>query len=159
MIPAESRWITRSEEQTRDLGRRIGAALRGGELIALIGHLGAGKTQLVKGIAAGNQPEGHTEVTSPTFTLVQEYTGRLELYHLDCYRLRGCVEFEGLGTDEMLTERSAVIVEWADKVEQALPADRMTITISSLGDRDREFQAVALGPRSAACLQRVLSTG
>ena len=155
MTASQAEWVTASQEQTRQLGDRIGRALHGGELIGLIGHLGAGKTQLVKGIAAGNQPAGSVEVTSPTFTLVQEYSGRLKLYHLDCYRLGSSAEFEGLGTDEMLTPQSAVIVEWADKVAHALPPDRLSITITSTGENERKFAASAGGPTSAALLQRI----
>ncbi len=112
--------ITRSPQQTIALGRRIGEALEGGEVFAITGNLGAGKTHLIKGIATGAGAEDLTQVTSPTFVLVNEYSGRLEVYHIDAYRLDSIAEFEMLGFDDYCREDSVVLIEWADKVEAAL---------------------------------------
>lgn len=110
---------TNSVEQTVKTGERIGASLNGGEIIGIYGQLGAGKTHLIKGIAAGcgADTEG---VTSPTFVLVNEYYGRLDVYHIDAYRLESVKEFEQLGFDELCYRRSVVLIEWADRVEEAL---------------------------------------
>ncbi|MCH7813365.1 MAG: tRNA (adenosine(37)-N6)-threonylcarbamoyltransferase complex ATPase subunit type 1 TsaE [Planctomycetes bacterium] len=130
---------TDSPEATRALGRRLGEALRGGEVIALIGALGAGKTQLVKGIAAGNGGTDPSLVTSPTFTLVNEYTGRVYLYHLDAYRLSSGAELAALGLDEMMRDDAAVVIEWADRALGALPRDRLTIRLEATGAESRRL--------------------
>ena len=98
-----------------DLGAAIGRQLRGGEVIALVGPLGSGKTHLIKGIAAGAQDR--KEVNSPTFVIINEYEGRLRVYHIDAYRINSLAEFEMLGFDDLLSAESVVMIEWADKVE------------------------------------------
>lgn len=118
--------LSTSVEQTISLGERIAACLTGGEVIGLIGELGTGKTHLIKGIAGGiavksiDSPSGdhHTEemVTSPTFTLIQEYPGRLTLYHIDAYRLENARQLEALGFDELCESGGVIVVEWADRV-------------------------------------------
>jgi len=114
---------TNSTEETIDLGRRIGEQLRGGEVIGLAGQLGSGKTQMVKGIAAGVGAAGGGEgVNSPTFVIVNEYSGRLEVYHIDAYRLDSAEQFEQIGFDDYCHPGSVVVIEWADKVAPALDA-------------------------------------
>jgi len=107
---SESAW------ETMDFGRRIGERLRGGEVFAIEGPLGSGKTHLIKGVAAGAGAEDRLHVNSPTFVLVNEYEGRLHLYHIDAYRLESVREFEDLGFDDFCDPGSVVMVEWADKV-------------------------------------------
>ena len=96
--------------------------LRGGEVFALCGPLGSGKTHLIKGIAAGVGADDDKNVNSPTFVLVNEYQGRLDIYHIDAYRLNSISEFEMLGFDDFCYPGSVVLIEWADKVEFALQA-------------------------------------
>ncbi len=103
-----------------ELGRQIGRRLQGGEIFAICGPLGSGKTHLIKGIAAGAGAEDLTSVTSPTFVIVNQYPGRLDIYHIDAYRLNSLAEFEALGFDDLCYPRSVVLVEWADKIESAL---------------------------------------
>ena len=141
-------------EQTRQFGQRVGGSLAGGELIALVGLLGAGKTQFVKGVAAGNGRTDPSQVTSPTFVLINEYRGRLHLYHVDAYRLSGGSELAGLGFDEMVTPASCVVIEWADRVEDVLPEDRLTIRFEVTGETSRRLTIEAGGPSS----QRVLDS-
>lgn len=112
--------ISNSPEDTIGLGRKIGAQLKGGEVIALIGPLGSGKTHLIKGIAAGAGAKDSRQVNSPTFVIVNEYAGRLDIYHIDAYRLNSVGEFEMLGFDDFCCRRSVVLIEWADKIESAL---------------------------------------
>lgn len=104
------------------LGRQIAAGLTGGEVLALVGGLGAGKTRFTKGLVAGL---GHpAEVTSPTFALVHEYRGgRLPVFHLDFYRLGSPDELLAIGWDEMLDEGGVVVAEWADRFPGLLPPD------------------------------------
>ncbi len=112
--------VTDSPRETIELGRKIGSMLKGGEIIALTGQLGAGKTHFVKGIAKGAGAEGSGSVNSPTFVIVNEYHGRLDIFHIDAYRLESIEEFEVLGFDDYCYPNSIVVIEWADKIEAAL---------------------------------------
>jgi tRNA threonylcarbamoyladenosine biosynthesis protein TsaE len=110
-----------SSTETIEFGRKFGSQLKGGEVIALVGPLGAGKTHLIKGIVAGlGAEDAANEVTSPTFVLVNEYAGRLDVYHMDAYRLDSINQFEQIGFDDYCHPGSVVLIEWADKVEQVL---------------------------------------
>jgi tRNA threonylcarbamoyladenosine biosynthesis protein TsaE len=117
---ADYTFTSSSPEQTIEIGRRIGERLKGGEVICLIGLLGAGKTHLVKGIAAGVGAEDAQRVNSPTFVIVNEYFGRLEVYHIDAYRIEKPSDFEMLGFDDFLHPGAVVVIEWADKVHEVL---------------------------------------
>ncbi|OHB77982.1 MAG: tRNA (adenosine(37)-N6)-threonylcarbamoyltransferase complex ATPase subunit type 1 TsaE [Planctomycetes bacterium RBG_16_55_9] len=132
--------MSNSPEETIEFGRRLGMQLRGGEVIALCGPLGSGKTHLIKGIAAGAGAEGQKTVSSPTFVLVNEYEGRLQIYHIDAYRLKSVSEFEMLGFDDFCSPQSVVLIEWADKVEAALQAiDYIRIELEHAGDSSRKI--------------------
>ena len=115
-----AKFISDSPEQTIDIGRKIGERLKGGEVICLIGPLGAGKTHLVKGIAAGVGAKDAQRVNSPTFVIVNEYFGRLEIYHIDAYRIEKASDFEMLGFDDFLHPGAVVVIEWANKVHEVL---------------------------------------
>lgn len=119
------------------LGERIGGLCHGGEIIALRGGLAAGKTTLTKGIARGLGIA--EEVTSPTFTLVNDYSGRLPLHHMDAYRLSSAAEFEGLGSDELLSDGSVSVIEWSERVEEALPDGHSILSIEIMGDGSRKL--------------------
>jgi tRNA threonylcarbamoyladenosine biosynthesis protein TsaE len=112
--------ITNSAKETIALGKKLGEQLKGGEVIALRGNLGTGKTHLIKGIAAGAGVEESDIINSPTFVLVNEYQGRFMLFHIDAYRLENEKDFEHLGFDDMTGPGSVVLIEWADKVENVL---------------------------------------
>ena len=109
-----------SPDETIELGRNLGSQLKGGEVVAICGQLGSGKTHLIKGIAAGVGATDHKHVNSPTFVIVNEYVGRLDIYHIDAYRLDSLSEFEMLGFDDFCYPQSVVLIEWADKVESVL---------------------------------------
>jgi tRNA threonylcarbamoyladenosine biosynthesis protein TsaE len=129
---------SKSPQETMELGRRIGARLRGGEVFAICGPLGSGKTHLIKGIAAGAGAEDRESVTSPTFVLVNQYAGRFDLYHIDAYRLDSVADFERLGFDDFCYPESVVLIEWADKVEPALQGiDPIRIDLAHAGVRQR----------------------
>lgn len=123
-------------EDTRGFGEALASVLRKGDVLALHGDLGAGKTTLVQGIARGLGFEGH--VASPTFTLVREYRGRLTVHHVDVYRLRRVQDVVDLGLDEM-TADGVVIVEWGDAVGDLLDPDRLTVGIVAGPDEGRRI--------------------
>lgn len=130
--------------ETMQIGQKIGAALKGGEVIALIGPLGSGKTYLIKGIAAGLGAADSRSVTSPTFVLINEYTGpkmRLDVYHVDAYRLESVAEFEMLGFDDLCRPDSVVLIEWADRVQSALQdVDTMQIELAHIDQNNRRIR-------------------
>ncbi|HUW81323.1 MAG TPA: tRNA (adenosine(37)-N6)-threonylcarbamoyltransferase complex ATPase subunit type 1 TsaE [Phycisphaerae bacterium] len=161
MSPPQQRRITStSVEQTLAIGRGLGAALQNGDVLALIGPLGAGKTQLVKGIAAGLGVIDLRKVNSPTFVLVNEYQGRLHLYHIDVYRLRHGSELQALGFDEMcLASDAAVVIEWADRVEDVLPDNYVGIHLHVAGADRRELVLEANGRGCGHLLASLDSTG
>lgn len=116
----QSNIITHSPEETIELGRNLGSQLKGGEVVAICGPLGSGKTHLIKGIATGIGAKDRKSVNSPTFVIVNQYVGRLDIYHIDAYRLNSIAEFEMLGFDDYCYPQSVVLIEWADKIEAAL---------------------------------------
>ncbi len=137
---------------TDALGRRLGQRLFPGAVVALLGPLGAGKTHLARAIALGlGVPDGRA-VTSPTFVLIQEYDGRLPVYHFDTYRLPGEASFADLGAAEYLEGDGVCLVEWADRVPGALPADHLRIRLEVTGDTSRRAHLEATGPRHLALL-------
>ena len=149
--------VTGSPEETISFGIKIGQNLAGGEVICLIGNLGTGKTHLIKGIAKGLGVEKGGQVNSPTFVLVNEYTGpevRLDVYHIDAYRLESIAEFEMLGFDDICYDRSVVIIEWADKVESALKGiDYITIELSHVSETERKIQIKNSSPTLLSALK------
>jgi tRNA threonylcarbamoyladenosine biosynthesis protein TsaE len=136
--------VTGSAAETIALGRRIGENLVGGEVIGLVGNLGSGKTHLIKGIAEGLGVDAAGAVNSPTFVLVNEYTGpevRLDIYHIDAYRLGSIREFEMLGFDDFCYDRSVVLIEWADKVDAALSGvNPIRIDLTHISETQRKIQ-------------------
>jgi tRNA threonylcarbamoyladenosine biosynthesis protein TsaE len=121
-------------DATLDLGRRIGAQLRGGEFLALCGPLGAGKTHFTKGLALGLGVAAGEPVVSPTFVLVREYQGRVRLLHADAYRLTSADELVALGLDEQLTGGTVIAVEWADRFASAVPEAAIWIELEYADD-------------------------
>ena len=140
-----------TEDDTRRLGEALGAAALPGLVIALVGPLGAGKTRLVRAIADGVGVRDQI-VNSPTFVLVQEYHGRLPIYHFDTYRLRSLDEFIELGAEEYLRSDGVCCIEWADRVADVLPSDVLRVEIAVVGREEREFRITANGPISVGAL-------
>lgn len=139
--------ISNSPEQTFNFGFQIGERLNGGEILLLSGPLGAGKTILVKGISAALGIE-EEEVTSPSFTLVNPYDGRLRLYHIDLYRLdEGVTAAHAVDLDELLSdEKSVIVIEWAERMgNYPLPANTWRITVSGDGDDPRRIKVNLVG--------------
>jgi tRNA threonylcarbamoyladenosine biosynthesis protein TsaE len=149
----ERAFETASAEETRALGERLGKALGPGDVVALVGDLGAGKTVLAQGVVAGLG--GREEATSPSFTLVNVYEGPLPVYHVDFYRLGREEDVESLGFRDLLDGRGVVLVEWADRVPSCLPADRLEVIFRRIDDRRRALRMRALGPSAARVLERL----
>jgi tRNA threonylcarbamoyladenosine biosynthesis protein TsaE len=140
---------------TEALGRRLGALLFPGAVVALVGPLGAGKTHLTRAIAEGAGVENPAAVTSPTFVLIQEYPGPVPVYHFDTYRLPSPREFEDLGVEEYFRGDGISVVEWADRVEAVLPAERLMVTIHVTGPASRRFEIAAMGERYEQVVRRL----
>jgi tRNA threonylcarbamoyladenosine biosynthesis protein TsaE len=130
--------VSRSAQETQALGERLGARLGGGDVVACIGSLGAGKTCFLQGLARGLGVTA--DVTSPTFVLINQYRGRLPVYHVDAYRTGSLAELVDLGLEEMLHGEGVTIVEWADKLLPLLPPRTITVTIAGLGDEPRQIE-------------------
>jgi tRNA threonylcarbamoyladenosine biosynthesis protein TsaE len=137
----ETTLTSQSPQETMELGRRIGSQLKGGEVFAICGPLGSGKTHLIKGIATGAGAEDRENVTSPTFVIVNQYRGRLDIYHLDAYRIESLVEFEMLGFDDFCYPQSVVLIEWADKIEPAIhEIDYVHVQLAHAGEHTRTIR-------------------
>jgi tRNA threonylcarbamoyladenosine biosynthesis protein TsaE len=136
-------------QATQRFGRDLASELFPGSVVALIGQLGAGKTLLVRSIASALGVTNDRLVTSPTFVLVQEYIGRLPVFHFDAYRLRSPSEFFELGIEEYYDAKGVCLIEWADRVETCLPADYLRATLDVLGQSSRRITLEGQGQRYA----------
>ncbi len=137
---------TYSSKETAGLGSILGGLLQAGDVITLNGELGAGKTCFATGVAGGL--DIIEQVTSPTFTLINEYDGRLPLFHLDVYRLFSPEELEDLGFEEYFYGSGVTMIEWAEKVEQYLPAERLDVIIEKQPGDDN-LRMLRIIPRGA----------
>lgn len=131
--------ISNSAEDTQIIGKIIGEYLLGGDVVALIGELGSGKTCITRGIARGVGVPEKYRITSPTFTLINEYPGKKTLYHLDIYRLSGQQDLEDMGYEEYFYSDGITVIEWAEKIEEILPEECFTIRLTYLGENRREI--------------------
>jgi tRNA threonylcarbamoyladenosine biosynthesis protein TsaE len=145
-----------SVNDTLTIGSQLGAAAQPNDVIALTGSLGAGKTHLAKGIAAGLQVNDPRVVNSPTFVLINEYGGRLHMYHVDAYRPAHSAELAALGFEDMCTAGGLVVVEWADKVQDLLPADSLSIDMTATGENSRRLRLTSDGPHSKQLLTELM---
>jgi tRNA threonylcarbamoyladenosine biosynthesis protein TsaE len=134
-----------SYEETQRLGKELGHLAKPGDVILLVGKLGAGKTCLTQGIAWGLNIDGYAR--SPSFVVVNEYRGRLPMYHIDLYRLDNIVEIADLGLDDYLYGKGLCVVEWADKAFDILPAQNILINITLAGDTQRNLELITHGQR------------
>ncbi len=138
---------TQSVRETVQLGRRIGRFLRPGQVVALVGELGSGKTHLIKGLAAGVGVKRAGRIASPSFTLIHEYQGRIPFYHIDLYRLTAEEEAQGLGLEEYLGGAGVTAVEWADRVPSLLPKELLWIRFRFLDPHGRSIRLQGEGSR------------
>ncbi len=138
--------ITSSPEQTWEIGRLLGTQLGSGDTVCLYGDLGAGKTNFAYGIALGLDVQ-EQYITSPTFTFVNEYQGRVPLYHLDLYRLKGPDELENIGFDEYIESDGVTVIEWAERAADELPAESLSVYLTAVDEKSREIGFLAEGAR------------
>lgn len=146
-----------SVEDTQAFGERLGRALRPGDVVALYGELGSGKTTLTQGIARGCGVHS-SRVKSPTFVLQREYAGPVSLIHLDGYRLAGPQEAEWLGVEELFAPRKVTVIEWAERFEGLLPEDVLEVRLSHVSANRRRIALRAHGTRGQELLAKVQDT-
>ena len=137
-------FFSESPAKTKRLGERIGKLLLPGDVIALTGELGSGKTILTKGIARGMGIKGDP-VRSPSFVLIKEYPGKVPLFHFDLYRLKKPEELNTLGYEEYFSGKGVVVIEWAERAKALLPEEYLEIELSTLNKDERRITLVAKG--------------
>jgi tRNA threonylcarbamoyladenosine biosynthesis protein TsaE len=142
-----------SPEETRALGEALGRVLQEGDFVGLVGDLGAGKTELARGIARGVGLRDE-DVTSPSFSIVHQHHGRIRLTHADLYRLTGPADLDGTGFHELRDGAGATLVEWVDRVPGAAPSDAMRVVLLDTAETARELVVTTSGPCSEHLLQR-----
>ncbi len=138
--------ITSSPEKTWQIGQLLGELLDVGDTVCLYGDLGAGKTNFTFGIAQGLDVQ-EQYITSPTFTFVNEYQGRVPLYHIDLYRLKDPDELENIGFEEYIESDGVTVIEWAERAEDALPVEGLSVYLAYVDEHSREIGFIAEGER------------
>ena len=145
MISRHFQITTRTPDETQKLGKTIGKWIEHPLVIGLTGDLGSGKTAFVQGLAEGLEVPGEYYITSPTFTLINEYPGRFPLFHIDLYRLDGISDLEDIGLDELLYDQAVIAIEWANKMSDDLPAEHLTMTFEIADNDCRIISLIAYG--------------
>ncbi len=146
--------ITSSPEQTWNTGRMLGELLGAGDTVCLYGDLGAGKTNVAYGIAQGLAVR-EQYITSPTFTFVNEYQGRVPLYHIDLYRLMETAELENIGFREYLGSDGVTVIEWAERAKEELPVECLSVYLSFVDETTREIGFLAEGERYGKLVEKL----
>jgi tRNA threonylcarbamoyladenosine biosynthesis protein TsaE len=155
MISKQIQAETHSIKATKYLGEKIGAWLNDGIVIALTGDLGSGKTSFVQGLAKGLDVPDEYYITSPSFTLINEYPGRYPLFHVDLYRIGDPVDFEDIGLYEILHEKGVVAIEWAEKLPKALLTKCLTVHFEISDDESRKICLTAYGLEGVNLLKKI----
>ncbi len=132
--------ISKSVEETIETGARLAKTLKRGDVVALVGNLGAGKTVFTKGIAKGLGVKNPRYVNSPTFVLIKEYKGRLPLYHFDLYRLTTTNILDAESYEEYFYGDGVTVIEWADKIRKLLPQKYIEVTLAVVGENSRKIE-------------------
>ncbi len=149
---------SKSASETIRLGKSIGSRLQAGDVVALLGELGAGKTQFIKGLAAGAGVGKPTYVSSPSFTLINEYPGKVPFYHIDLFRLASQKEAEGLGLEDYLHGGGIAAIEWADKIPSLIPGEMLSIHIVYTGKNTRSIEMKGRGKRYEELVSQLQSS-
>ena len=153
MISRQFQITTHTPDETQKLGKTIGKWIEYPLVIGLSGDLGSGKTVFVQGLAEGLEVPGQYYITSPTFTLINEYPGRFPLFHIDLYRLDGTSDLEDIGLDELLYDQAVFAIEWAEKMSGDLPAGHLAMTFEITADDYRKISLIAYGHSPADLLK------
>jgi tRNA threonylcarbamoyladenosine biosynthesis protein TsaE len=146
---------THSLDETQALGKDIGKILHEGAIFALIGDLGSGKTSFVQGLAKGLDVSEKYYITSPTFTLINEYPGRYRLFHVDLYRIENSFELEELGLYEIINSGNVTAIEWADRLLDDFPSDYIEIKFKILDDQSRIINLTAYGRQNIYLIKKL----
>ena len=144
---------TQSVTETQKLGQTLGAGIRQAIIIALIGDLGSGKTAFVQGLAKGLDVSEKYYITSPTFTLINEYPGRHPLYHVDLYRLEHAPELEEIGLDEILQNDAVIAIEWAERISEEMRSSHLELRLKIISENTRRIEIFAYGHQAANLLK------
>jgi tRNA threonylcarbamoyladenosine biosynthesis protein TsaE len=155
--PHACEWISRSAEETQRLGERLGALLRAGDVVGLIGELGSGKTTFVQGLAKGMGLD-QSVVKSPTFVLMREYRGRIPLIHVDGYRLEHPDQALWLDVDWLFSPKRVTVIEWAERLASTLPSDYLELRFAHKTTNHRSISVVAHGPHAHELLKALETT-
>ncbi|MDD5680107.1 MAG: tRNA (adenosine(37)-N6)-threonylcarbamoyltransferase complex ATPase subunit type 1 TsaE [Candidatus Omnitrophica bacterium] len=147
--------ISKNRSETINIGEKLGKIFRKGDIIALCGQLGSGKTVLTKGIAAGLGVKKSNYVNSPSFVILKEYKGRIPLYHFDIYRLNDISEFSTVGYSEYFYGRGVSVIEWADKIMDILPKEYLLISIEIVNENSRKLEIKACGEQYKKLLEKL----
>ena len=153
MAEKHLRITTRSVTETRKVGQTLGAGIDQAVIIALIGHLGSGKTAFVQGLAKGLDVPEKYYITSPTFTLINEYPGRHPLFHVDLYRIEHAPELAEIGLDEILQEDAVIAIEWAEKFLGEMLSSDLELRLKIISENTRQIDIFAYGHRVANLLK------
>ena len=138
---------TKNTAETIRIGKYIGSLLVAGDVVALAGELGTGKTQFIKGLAAGVGIGEPAYISSPSFTLINEYEGKIPLYHIDLFRLKAEIEAEELGLEDYFQGRGVTAIEWADRIPSLLPKELLWVHIYYAGKNVRSIEMIPMGKR------------
>jgi len=130
--------ITNSAEETIAAGERLAEKLKPGDVVALSGNLGSGKTTFTKGIGKGLGVKNSRHINSPTFVLIKEYDGKIPLYHLDLYRLDNIKDIENIGIEEYIYGDGITVIEWSEKIKEILPEKHISVRFNIKGENKRE---------------------
>jgi tRNA threonylcarbamoyladenosine biosynthesis protein TsaE len=148
---------TNSTSETIRVGKRLGRLLQRGDVVALVGELGTGKTHFIKGLAEGVGIEKAAYVSSPSFTLINEYPGRITFYHIDLFRLQSENEAVGLGLEEYIRGDAVTAIEWADKISSLLPEELLLVKIHYTGKHSRTLEIIGKGVRYQKLVKGLIS--
>ena len=158
MISSQFHITTHTSDETQKLGKTIGKWIEHPLVIGLSGDLGSGKTAFVQGLAEGLEVPDEYYITSPTFTLINEYPGRFPLFHIDLYRLDGISDLEDIGLDELLYGQAVIAIEWAEKISDDLPAEHLTMTFKITDDDYRRISLIAYGHNGVNLIKTLVAT-
>ena len=150
---------TKTTLETIRIGKEIGGFLLAGDVVALAGELGTGKTQFIKGLAEGVGVGKSTYISSPSFTLINEYPGRVPFYHIDMFRLTSEKEAEGLGLEEYFQGNGITAIEWADKIPSLLPEELLWVHLRYTGKNTRSIEVIPKGKRYEGLVKKMSDFG